>query len=69
MHNAAFSAVGLNWAYLAFAVDDDRVADALTGLAAAGCAGLNVRSRTSRRSWPSVRRSQMPRRQSALQTH
>jgi shikimate dehydrogenase len=42
MHNAAFAAAGLNWAYLAFPVEDDRVAEALRGLAAAGCAGLNV---------------------------
>jgi shikimate dehydrogenase len=42
MHNAAFAACGLNWAYLAFDVEDARVAEAMTGLAAAGCAGLNV---------------------------
>jgi shikimate dehydrogenase len=42
MHNAAFAACGLNWVYLAFAVEDERVAEALSGLAAAGCSGLNV---------------------------
>lgn len=42
MHNAAFDALGLNWLYAAFPVDPDRVGDALRGLAAAGCAGLNV---------------------------
>lgn len=42
MHNAAFTALGLNWTYLAFPVDSERVPDALRGLAAAGCSGLNV---------------------------
>ncbi len=42
MHNAAFAACGLNWAYLAFAVEDARVQQAIAGLAAAGCSGLNV---------------------------
>jgi shikimate dehydrogenase len=42
MHNAAFAALGLNWLYAAFPVDPDRVAEAVHGLAAAGCAGLNV---------------------------
>ncbi len=42
MHNAAFAELGLNWAYLAFPVHPDRVAEAVRGLAAAGCAGLNV---------------------------
>ena len=42
MHNAAFSALGLNWAYAAFPVPPDRVPEAVRGLAAAGCAGLNV---------------------------
>lgn len=42
MHNAAFEEMGLNWAYLAFAVHPDRIAEAVHGLAAAGCAGLNV---------------------------
>ena len=42
MHNAAFEALGLNWAYAAFPVHPDRVGEAVRGLAAAGCAGLNV---------------------------
>jgi shikimate dehydrogenase len=42
MHNAAFAACGLNWAYLAFAVEPARIGEAVRGLAAAGCAGLNV---------------------------
>ncbi len=42
MHNAAFASRGLNWAYLAFAVEPPRIGEAVRGLAAAGCAGLNV---------------------------
>ncbi|HLE43930.1 MAG TPA: shikimate dehydrogenase [Methylomirabilota bacterium] len=42
MHNAAFERLGLNWAYLAFPVEPSRIAEAVSGLAAAGCAGLNV---------------------------
>lgn len=42
MHNAAFAACGLNWAYLAFAVEAARVPEAVAGLAAVGCGGLNV---------------------------
>lgn len=42
MHNAAFEALGLNWRYVAFPVDPARVAEAVSGLAAAGVAGLNV---------------------------
>ena len=42
MHNAAFAACGLNWTYLAFAVEESRVPEALAGLAAMGCSGLNV---------------------------
>jgi shikimate dehydrogenase len=42
MHNAAFAALGLNWTYVAFPVDPARVGEAVRGLAAAGCAGLNV---------------------------
>jgi shikimate dehydrogenase len=42
MHNAAFAALDLNWAYLAFAVDPERIGDAVRGLAAVGCCGLNV---------------------------
>jgi shikimate dehydrogenase len=42
MHNAAFAALGLDWVYVAFPVEEGRVPDALTGLAASGVAGLNV---------------------------
>lgn len=42
MHNAAFAALGLNWAYLAFPVAPGSVTTAIAGLAAAGVAGLNV---------------------------
>lgn len=42
MHNAAFARLGLNWVYLAYAVDPARLPEAVQGLAAAGCAGLNV---------------------------
>jgi len=42
MHNAAFAARGLNWAYLAFPVEPSRIGEAVRGLAAAGCSGLNV---------------------------
>jgi shikimate dehydrogenase len=42
MHNAAFAALGLNWAYVAFPVPPDRVGEAIAGLAAAGCGGLNA---------------------------
>jgi len=42
MHNAAFAALGLNWAYVAFPVRPDEVERAIAGLAAAGCAGLNA---------------------------
>lgn len=42
MHNAAFGALGINWAYLAFPVAPGSVRTAVDGLAAAGVAGLNV---------------------------
>jgi shikimate dehydrogenase len=42
MHNAAFAARGLDWAYVPLLVEDDRVADALRGLVALGFAGANV---------------------------
>jgi len=42
MHNAAFDALGLNWAYLAFAVRPEAVVDAVHGLAAIGAGGVNV---------------------------
>ncbi|WP_217924202.1 shikimate dehydrogenase [Miltoncostaea oceani] len=42
MHNAAFRALRLDWIYAAFPVEPARVEEAVHGLAAAGCAGLNV---------------------------
>lgn len=42
MHNAAFAATGLNWTYLAFPVEPERLGEAVRGLAASGCRGLNV---------------------------
>ena len=42
MHNAAFSALALNWAYLAFPVDPERVGEAVRGLAALGVRGVNI---------------------------
>jgi len=42
MHNAAFRALGLDWAYLAFPIAPDNVERGVRGLFDAGCAGLNV---------------------------
>ena len=42
MQNAAFRALGLNWAYVALDVEPDRVGEAVHGLAALGFAGANV---------------------------
>lgn len=42
MHNAAFRALGLPWAYLAFPVPPDRVAEAVAAVPALGLVGLNV---------------------------
>jgi shikimate dehydrogenase len=42
MHNAAFAALDLDWAYVALPVPRVRLADALRGLAALGFAGVNV---------------------------
>ena len=42
MHNAAFAALGLDWAYVALDVPSDRLEEAVRGLAAAGFAGANV---------------------------
>jgi len=42
MHNAAFAALGLDWVYVAYPVPPDRVRGAISGLADAGVAGLNV---------------------------
>ena len=42
MHNAAYAALGIDWAYLPLEVEPARLADALSGLAALGFAGVNV---------------------------
>jgi shikimate dehydrogenase len=42
MHNAAFEALGLDWAYVPLAVPPEQLAAAVDGLAAAGFAGVNV---------------------------
>ncbi|MGH9068199.1 MAG: shikimate dehydrogenase [Acidimicrobiales bacterium] len=42
LHNAAFAALGLDWAYLAFPVAPDQVGAALAAVLALGLAGLNV---------------------------
>ena len=42
MHNAAFAARGLDWAYVPLPVAADRLEDAIHGLAALGFAGANV---------------------------
>jgi shikimate dehydrogenase len=42
MHNAAFAALGLDWAYVPLPVDGPRLGEAVTGLVALGFAGANV---------------------------
>ena len=42
MHNAAFAALGLDWAYVALSTPPDRLEDAVRGLAALGFTGANV---------------------------
>jgi shikimate dehydrogenase len=42
MHNAAFEALGLDWAYVALPTPPNRLAEAIQGLAALGFAGANV---------------------------
>ena len=42
MHNAAFGALGLDWAYVALPTPPDRLEDAVRGLVALGFAGANV---------------------------
>ena len=42
MHNAAFAALGLDWAYVPLPVPPERVGDAVRGLVALGFAGANV---------------------------
>lgn len=42
MHNAAFAALGLDWAYVPLPVKADRLEDAVRGLVALGFVGANV---------------------------
>ena len=42
MHNAAYAALGLDWAYVPLAVAPDRLTAAIRGLPALGFAGVNV---------------------------
>jgi shikimate dehydrogenase len=42
MHNAAFAAVGLDWAYVPLPTPPEQLADAVRGLPALGFAGANV---------------------------
>jgi shikimate dehydrogenase len=42
MHNAAFAALGLDWAYVAMPVEPSQLEAALRGMAALGFAGVNV---------------------------
>lgn len=42
MHNAAFSALNLDWAYVPFHVKPESLGDAVRGVAALGMAGVNV---------------------------
>jgi shikimate dehydrogenase len=42
MQNAAFAALGLDWAYVALPTPPERLAEAVAGLAALGFAGANV---------------------------
>jgi shikimate dehydrogenase len=42
MHNAAFAARGLNWAYVPLPVQPERLEDAIRGLIALGFVGANV---------------------------
>jgi shikimate dehydrogenase len=42
MHNAAFKELGLDWAYVPFAVAPERVGEAVAGIRALGLRGVNV---------------------------
>ena len=42
MHNAAFAALGLDWAYVALPTPPERLGDAVRGLVALGFVGANV---------------------------
>ena len=60
MHNAAFGALGLDWAYEAFPVEPGRVAEAVRGLARPAARGSTSRSPTSRRARPLLVESRRP---------
>ena len=51
MHNAAYAALGMDWAYVPLAVPPGRLADAVRGLAALGFAGVNV-TIPHKQGWP-----------------
>ncbi|MGQ9732049.1 MAG: shikimate dehydrogenase [Candidatus Zipacnadales bacterium] len=42
MHNAAFRTLGLDWAYVPFRVEANRIAEALRGVVALNMVGINV---------------------------
>ncbi|MBC8102383.1 MAG: shikimate dehydrogenase, partial [Cytophagales bacterium] len=42
MHNAAFAALGMDWAYVPFAVAPERIGEAVAGIRALGLRGVNV---------------------------
>ena len=42
MHNAAFAALGLDWAYVPLPTSPERLAEAVRGLAGLGFVGANV---------------------------
>ena len=42
MHNAAFTALGLDWAYVALPTPPERLEEAVRGLVALGFAGVNI---------------------------
>ena len=42
MHNAAFRELGMDWAYVAFGVEPERVPEAIRGIVALGMVGINV---------------------------
>ena len=42
MHNAAFAALGLDWAYLPFAVEPGQLRSAVEGIRAMGLVGVNI---------------------------
>ena len=44
MHNAAFAALDLDWAYVPLPTPPERLVDAVRGLSALGFAGANVTS-------------------------